>query len=175
MYLLMKDDSLTVDYMFVDEAHKITSSDKRSTIYFNIVDMLSRRQSKPHIIFASPNVPNPEVYLELVPGAEFLDNNMSMKYSPVTQFVYMVDYVDYSVNVYNQHLRQYDFLVNLAENAGLRDLVKFVSDDGSGAVKQNLVYCSSKDRTVTYAQEYAKLLVPLHNPKLDALAKDLIA
>lgn len=173
MYLLMKDENLTVDYMFVDEAHKITSSDKRSTIYFNIVDMLSRRVSKPHIIFASPNVPNPEVYLELVPGAELLDNNMSMKYSPVTQFLYMVDYVDYTVYVYNQHLRKYDFIINLAQNAGLRDLVKFVSDDSSGAVKQNLVYCSSKDRTVTYAKEYAKLLAPLHNPKLDALAKEV--
>ena len=173
MYLLMKDSNLTVDYMFVDEAHKITSSDKRSTIYFNIVDMLSRRSSKPHIIFASPNVPNPEVYLELVPGAEFLDNNMSMKYSPVTQFLYMVDYVDYTVYVYNQHLKKYDFLIKLAENAGLRDLVKFVSDDGTGTVKQNLVYCSSKDRTVTYAKEYAKLLVPLNNPKLDALAKEI--
>lgn len=129
MYLLMKDENLTVDYIFVDEAHKITSSDKRSTIYFNIVDMLSRRVSKPHIIFASPNVPNPEVYLELVPGAELLDNNMSMKYSPVTQFLYMVDYVDYTVYVYNQHLRKYDFIINLAQNAGLRDLVKFVSDD----------------------------------------------
>lgn len=173
MYLLMKDENLTVDYIFVDEAHKITSSDKRSTIYFNIVDMLSRRVSKPHIIFASPNVPNPEVYLELVPGAELLDNNMSMKYSPVTQFLYMVDYVDYTVYVYNQHLRKYDFIINLAQNAGLRDLVKFVSDDSSGAVKQNLVYCSSKDRTVTYAKEYAKLLAPLHNPKLDALAKEV--
>ena len=64
-------------------------------------------------------------------------------------------------------------MIKLAENAGLRDLVKFVSDDGTGTVKQNLVYCSSKDRTVTYAKEYAKLLVPLNNPKLDALAKEI--
>lgn len=64
MYLLMNDRNMVVDYMFVDEAHKISSSDKRSAIYFNIVDMLSERDCRPHIIFASPNIPNPEVYLD---------------------------------------------------------------------------------------------------------------
>ena len=132
MYLLMNDKDMVVDYMFVDEAHKISSSDKRSAIYFNIVDMLSERDCQPHIIFASPNIPNPEVYLELVPGAEFLDNNLAMQYSPVSQFVYMVDYVDYSVHMYNQRKRAYTYLTSLKTNAGLHDLISFVAQDGKG-------------------------------------------
>lgn len=173
MYLLMNDKDMVVDYMFVDEAHRISSSDKRSAIYFNIVDMLSERDCRPHIIFASPNIPNPEVYLELVPGAELLDNNLAMQYSPVSQFVYMVDYVDYSVHMYNQRKRAYTYLTSLKANAGLHDLISFVAKDGKGGMKQNLVYCSSKDKTVDFAKDYAKKLNPLNNDKLNALARDI--
>ena len=173
MYLLIKNHNLKVDYMFIDEAHKITSHDKRSTIYYNIVEMLTSRESKPHIIFASPNVPNPEVFLELVPGADILENNMSMRYSPVSQFLYMVDFVDHSVRLYNQHARKYTDLVPLADSAGLHTLIHFLSEKDPQKQKQNLVYCSSKDRTVEYAQAFAKKLNPLYNEKLDALAREI--
>ncbi|MGN1140929.1 MAG: DEAD/DEAH box helicase [Oliverpabstia sp.] len=173
MYLLMNDKDLVISHMFIDEAHKISSSDKRSTIYFNIVDMLAERENKPHIIFASPNIPNPEVYLELIPEVEFMDNNLAMKYSPVSQFVYMVDYVDYQVHVYNHHLRTYSYLASLAQNSGLHDLISFVAKDDSGDIKQNLVYCSSKDKTVEFAKAYARKLSSQNNDKLNALARDI--
>lgn len=173
MYLLIKDKSLDVDYIFIDEAHKIASSDKRSTIYYNIVELLTSRDANPHIIFASPNVPNPEVFLELVPGADVLENNMSMKYSPVSQFLYFVDFTDHSVRLYNQHAKKYTDLVPLADHAGLHTLIHYLSEEKAEKQKQNLVYCSSKDRTVEYAQAFAKKLNPLHNEKLDALAKEI--
>lgn len=173
MYLLMNDKNLVISHMFIDEAHKISSSDKRSTIYFNIVDMLAERENKPHIIFASPNIPNPEVYLELIPEVELMDNNLAMKYSPVSQFVYMVDYVDYQVHVYNQHLRTYTYLASLAQNGGLHDLISFVAKDDNGDIKQNLVYCSSKDKTVEFAKAYARKLSSKNNDKLNALARDI--
>jgi len=173
MYLLIKDHNLKIDYMFIDEAHKITSHDKRSTIYYNIVEMLALRETKPHIIFASPNVPNPEVFLELVPGADILENNMAMKYSPVSQFLYMVDFVEHSVRLYNQHAKKYTDLVPLSNRAGLHTLIHFLSERNGETQKQNLVYCSSKDRTVEYAQAFAKTLNPLHDEKLDALAREI--
>lgn len=173
MYLLMNDKDLVISHMFIDEAHKISSSDKRSTIYFNIVDMLAERACKPNIIFASPNIPNPEVYLELLPDAELIDNNMAMKYSPVSQFIYMVDYVDYNVQVYNQHRRTYTYLTSLAQNAGLEDLICFVAKGNNGEEKQNLVYCSSKDKTVEFAKAYARKLNSRNDDKLNALARDI--
>ncbi len=173
MYLLIKNHNLKVDYMFIDEAHKITSHDKRSTIYYNIVEMLTSRESRPHIIFASPNVPNPEVFLELVPGADILENNMAMKYSPVSQFLYLVDFVDHSVRLYNRHAKKYTDLVSMADHAGLHTLIHFLSERNAKKPKQNLIYCSSKDRTVEYAQAFSKTLKPLHNDKLDALAKEI--
>ena len=102
-----------------------------------------------------------------------MDNNLAMQYSPVSQFVYMVDYVDYSVHMYNQRKRAYTYLTSLKANAGLHDLISFVAQDGKGGMKQNLVYCSSKDKTVDFAKDYAKKLNPLNNDKLNALARDI--
>jgi len=65
LYLLIRHKNKDVDYLFIDEAHKITSKDKRSTFYYKNIDMLAQREKEPHVIFASPNIPNPEVYLKL--------------------------------------------------------------------------------------------------------------
>ena len=70
LYLLIDNPRIEVDYLFVDEAHKISSKGPRSTFYYKVVDMLCQRAKKTKVIFASPNIPNPEVYLKLIPGAE---------------------------------------------------------------------------------------------------------
>lgn len=64
LYLMINEPDIQIDYLFVDEAHKITGADKRSPFYYQVVNMLSERMHRPHIIFASPNVPNPEVFLD---------------------------------------------------------------------------------------------------------------
>ena len=64
LYQLINEPDIQIDYLFVDEAHKISGADKRSPFYYQVINMLSERQHRPHIIFASPNVPNPEVFLD---------------------------------------------------------------------------------------------------------------
>lgn len=64
---MINEPDIEIDYLFVDEAHKITGVDKRSPFYYQVVNMLSERPHRPHIIFASPNVPNPEVFLDTIP------------------------------------------------------------------------------------------------------------
>lgn len=70
LYYLIDNPTKTIAYLFIDEAHKISSIDDRSSFYYKIVEMLSARECKPHIIFASPNIPNPEVYLRLISDEE---------------------------------------------------------------------------------------------------------
>src|SRR5699024_8252913 len=65
LYTLIKYPDLLIDYVFIDEAHKISEKDVRSTFYYKIVDMLIQKANRPKIIFASPNIPNPEVFLKL--------------------------------------------------------------------------------------------------------------
>lgn len=64
LYLLLENPNFKLDYLFIDEAHKISSKDTRSPFYYKIVNLLSKREQKPHFVFSSPNIPNPEVYLK---------------------------------------------------------------------------------------------------------------
>ena len=68
-YLLTLYSNMPLDYIFIDEAHKISSKDSRSAFYYSVVEKLSARQTKPKFIFASPNIPNPEIYLQLIPDS----------------------------------------------------------------------------------------------------------
>ena len=36
LYILIDDPELKIDYLFVDEAHKISSNDKRSVFYYKL-------------------------------------------------------------------------------------------------------------------------------------------
>ena len=69
LYLLISKPDFIIDYLFVDEAHKISGRNSRGPFYYKVVDMLSIQTPMPHFIFASPNIPNPEVYLKLVTEA----------------------------------------------------------------------------------------------------------
>ena len=57
-YLLTLYSNMPLDYIFIDEAHKISSKDSRSAFYYSVVEKLSARQTKPKFIFDSPNIPN---------------------------------------------------------------------------------------------------------------------
>ena len=169
LYLLISDKNLRLDYLFIDEAHKISSKDKRSAFYYKAVDMLSWRKPSPHIIFASPNIPNPEVFLELIPNAEIaMDDRLASSYAPVSQMKYMVDFVERQARYYNPITKNFTFLTKLKDTANLQTVVFHV---GEGA--QNIVYCSSTNNAVQFARDYARLHKPRNIPELDALAKDI--
>ena len=79
LYILIDDPELKIDYLFVDEAHKISSNDKRSVFYYKVINKLEERNSNPHIIFASPNIPNPQVYLQtLSKGKQHIDEDSTV-------------------------------------------------------------------------------------------------
>lgn len=52
LYYLIDNPTKTIAYLFIDEAHKISSMDDRSSFYYKIVEMLSARECKPHMISA---------------------------------------------------------------------------------------------------------------------------
>lgn len=71
LYLLISKPDLQIDYLFIDEAHKLSGKNSRGPFYYKTVDMLLKRKKKPHFVFASPNIPNPEVYLKSHFGKEY--------------------------------------------------------------------------------------------------------
>ena len=172
LYLLISYPNININYLFIDESHKISARDGRSAFYYKVVDMLAERPIKPHIIFASPNIPNPEVYLKLVPGAP-IDQSaaLSTSYSPVSQLKYLVDLVQHRVQLFNERKQEMMFIKDLNATASIPDTIKEIISHSNK--KQSIVYFNSRDTAIEYAVNYADSLHPKNDPVLDALAKEI--
>ncbi len=151
-YLLLDKPDIPIHYLFVDEAHKISSKDSRSPFYYKIINILQERSQFPHIIFSSPNIPNPEVYLGLVPGlSPSNEMRITTAFSPVSQIKYVVDLIEGFVQIYNDYASRFLQVGTFHKPVSLMDFIRIV-----GRSRQNIVYCSSTKQTVDMAREYAK-------------------
>ena len=104
LYLLISQPKVQIDYLFIDEAHKLSGKNSRAPFYYKVVDMLLKREPKPHFIFASPNIPNPQVYLRMMTDIEAGDDSkLAITYSPVVQVKFLVDLKNHEIQVYNEH------------------------------------------------------------------------
>ena len=169
LYLLILMKDIPIEYLFIDEAHKISNKDGRSAFYYKVVDMLSQRSTPPHIIFASPNIPNPEVYLQLIPDVANRENyKIATKFSPVNQEKFLIDFKCFEMHYYNEATQKLTKYCSFPEDKGLLD---FVHELGESA--RSIVYSNSKDNVVEYALQYATQLQPLHDSDLDVLAQDI--
>lgn len=172
LYLLISNPDIDIHHLFIDEAHKISVRDGRSAFYYKVVDMLEERNVKPHIVFASPNIPNPEVYLGLVSGLEGTHTkSLATSYSPVSQLKYIVDIIDGKLQIYNEHTKQLSDISHIHEGYDSISIIKRLLRHAPG--KQSIVYFSSKDSAITTAYEYAKGIEDKKDPQLEALAKEI--
>lgn len=170
LYLLLEKPNFNLDYLFVDEAHKISSKDSRSPFYYKIIDLLCKRENKPKFIFSSPNIPNPEIYLKLT-NTDYCENNekMTTEYSPVSQIKYLIDLVDCEVKIHNDYKKEFISFSGIEDNTSLTTVIK-----GLGENSRNIVYCSSKSKAIESAIEYASLLhQKLDNSELISLSKEI--
>lgn len=169
LYLLISNPELNIDHLFIDEAHKISTKGSRSAFYYKVVDMLSRRDKKPNIIFASPNIPNPEIYLKLIPDAEVqFEQNLRTTFTPVTQLKYLIDLPNQEILQYNSYTDNFTNVANLKETVSFIDILNRV-----GSEAQNIVYCSSTYKAVELAREFAETRKPLDNKDLQTLSRDI--
>lgn len=170
LYLLLDRPEFKLDYLFIDEAHKISSKDSRSPFYYKIVDLLSKREKRPHFIFSSPNIPNPEVYLSLTADNENLpEERMTTSFSPVSQIKYLVDLVDHRICLHNDYSKDFIDIVDYKNDITLTQLIKVV-----GKGRKNIVYCSSTAKAISYALEYASKLSFLDDSnELTSLSREI--
>ena len=175
LYTLISYPEMSIDYLFIDEAHKLSELDGRATFYFKVTDMLIERPRKPHIILASPNIPNPEVYLEVLPS-EQIENPTYLKttFTPVSQMKYVLDIVTKEFKVFNEHSKKknpFEIIYNLNINDTTSTLIQKVIE--KHPCKSNIIYCSGRDKAVEMARIYACSLPYLENNVLDEVAKDI--
>lgn len=179
LYMLIAHPNLKIDYLFIDEAHKLSAKNGRAPFYYKVVDMLRRRKCPPKFIFASPNIPNPEVYLRLL--TDISEGNVSAlktSFSPVTQIKFLLDLKNKKMSVYNQHSKN---LIEVADvksgNIQLEDFLQIVeSQNRSSDVHnhhQTIVYFNSKSKAVNTAKNFADRLNDLNDKDLNALSNDI--
>lgn len=168
-HLLIERQDLTIDFVFVDEAHKISERGGRGSYYFKVIPQLRRLANPPAVVFASPNIPNPEIYLRTIPGVQSDKlRRLASRFTPVSQFKFFMDLPNNKVCIHNEHAKSLDYVYRIPADMTLSKIIHRV-----GRSKQNVVYCSSRRKVVDYAMEYASNLKPLNNQKLNKLAADI--
>ena len=147
--------------------------------------MLLKREHKPHFIFASPNIPNPQVYLRMMTDIEAGDESkLAITYSPVVQVKFLVDLKNKEIQVYNEHNGNRIHVANIHERKGRKPnltdiLLKFERmNDGlpEERRKQTIVYFNGRNKAIDAARKFSDELGDAgikNDPVLETLAKDI--
>lgn len=174
LYLLISKPHLRLDYVFIDEAHKLSRAESRATFYYQVVSILQNRPNPPRFVFTSPNIPNPEVFLRLIDDEEALEKALTTTYSPVTQFKFLVDLDHGTIDGFNHHTDGTTPLATFNQPMNLLAAIRFIHDSGKETrAGQTIVFHSSKNDAIVTAREFAVQMPDLHEENLDALAKDI--
>jgi hypothetical protein len=168
LYLLIRHPNISINLLFVDEAHKISTKDSRTAFYYKVIDMLVQRKDKPNIIFASPNIPNPDVFLGLIPNVDKDDKKLASLYTPVSQIKYVIDFIDDRIKFYNEHSQD---IVNLCDDIkyDFNTLLKKFYNSG----KNTIIYINNKDKVMEEAKEFANDLTDLPDKDLQHLSNEI--
>lgn len=146
-------DAVDVKYLFVDEAQKIVSeNDSRSSLYYHAIYETVRKFAT-KIVFASPNIPNPNIFLNIFEKDQ--RGSISVKEQTVSQNRYFVDLLAHRVSFFSdinkENVEQEIDTSHLASS--LYELLKTV-----GGNVNNIIYCNGTGETVRRACEFAKRL-----------------
>ena len=176
MYFLIKYKEIILDYVFFDEAHKISEKDPRSAFYYKDISLLSRNSDKTHIVFSSPNIPNPSIYSKLY-GENNVDS-YSSQFSPVSQFKFFIRQDCHSFMIWNDFA---DSAINLPypcsldKSSSLIDIVFKLTKNN----QQSIIYVNSVDHARMLAQKMYESygsqinVTNEHTEKLNELADDI--
>jgi superfamily II DNA/RNA helicase len=182
LYLLISNPEIQIDYLFIDEAHKLSGKNSRAPFYYKVVDMLLKRECKPHCIFASPNIPNPQVYLRMMTDIEAGDENkLAITYSPVVQIKFLIDLKQREIQVYNEHNNSRIHVASIKRyNASLIDILMLFEMLNRGLPekqrKQTIVYYNGRNKAIDAARRYSDALGYdgiKNDPLLETLSKDI--
>lgn len=169
LHMMIERENIHIDFLFIDEAHKISARGGRSTYYFKVLTQLGRQKKLPTVIFASPNIPNPEVYMNIIPGIKKADmKKLASRFAPVCQFKYFLNVPGRGGYYYNDYSKQFERCYTIPEGQELCDIVATVGQD-----KQNVVYCSSRRSVLEQAVKYARNIHLKNDESLNALATEI--
>ncbi|MGF3225936.1 DEAD/DEAH box helicase [Facklamia sp. P12932] len=153
-----------IDYLFVDEAHKLLSTkDTRTPLMYHALNMAKRKSI--NIYFASPNIPNPSIFLKLVNNTP--DESYAVKVDSVSQNKFFINcYTDSSfmISDFGNDIifPKFNFSGNF-----IKDL-KIILDVFSKN-RQSLIYCNTVYKTISTAFKYSEYLEDIVDEDINEL------
>lgn len=157
-----------IGFLFVDEAHKLAQEkDSRSiTTYSAIERTLDKFGTNVKLYFSSPNVSNPDVFLNLF-DKQNIGNYYKTDESPVSQNLYFIDILNNTVELIEKDDFQKIETVDFQEKfSNVSDVIKYLGENSN-----NLIYNNSKPKTINGAIDFVKT-IPI--PKDENLSFEII-
>lgn len=182
LYLLISNPDLQIDYLFLDEAHKLSGKNSRGPFYYKVVDMLLKRPQPPHFIFASPNIPNPQVYLRLMNDVieNGDENKLTSTYSPVIQVKFLMDFNSGKISVYNDKNGNTIHVAAMNDKEARLNKMLLLFEYNNSLLpperrSQTIVYYNGRTKAIEAARKYAesKFVTDKKDAELDALSRDI--
>lgn len=153
-----------IDYLIVDEAQKVISKkDARSSIYYHAIVETTRRFAT-KLIFASPSIENPELFLELFGKAT--NGALAVRERTVAQQRYFVDLVDRAQYFLSAASGGEGKLQAVPDARTPIQLVTSLSGE-----RKSIVYINSSAKSAEFALELAKTLPKATDPTIAELIK----
>ncbi len=139
-----------IDYLMVDEAHKLLSKkDTRTPLLYHSL-VLAKRKSV-NIYFASPNIPNADVFLKMINNST--EESKSVIESPVAQNRFFIDTVNdksFMISEFGKDIifSKFNFSDDKIEN--LKKVLETFSKN-----RQSIIYCNTVDKTIQTAIRFS--------------------
>ena len=151
---LSQENNPPIGFVFLDEAHKLANeNDSRSVTTYTAIEKTIKKYGNIKLYFSSPNVSNPEVFLKLFdrnkPNSTFRTSE-----SPVSQNLFFIDLLSKRIELIQKHESIEIKVQNLFQS--IETTTDLILHLGSG--KNNLIYCNSKAKTISEANELSKKL-----------------
>lgn len=164
----MEKNNPKIDYLFVDEAHKLLSQkDTRTPLLYHAL-VLAKRKSV-NIYFASPNIPNADVFLEMINNST--EESMTVTESPVVQNKFFIDTIaDYSVMIsdFGEDIIFPKFNFTDDKISNLKIILDTFSKNG-----QSIIYCNTVNKTIQTAISFAERINDVNSEEIKEIV-DLI-
>lgn len=139
-----------INYLLVDEAHKVLSeTDTRAPLFYHAL-MLAKRKSI-NLYFSSPNIPNTDIFLQLVGNST--EESLSIKETSVSQNRFFIDCIEKRSIFFSEYGKELALNYDGYSSTPKRNLINALNTMGKN--HQNIIYCNTKEDTINYALECA--------------------
>ncbi|MDP7689967.1 DEAD/DEAH box helicase, partial [Escherichia coli] len=150
-------DNMDVDFLFIDEAHKVLDKkNNRAITLYKVINNSIEKYGKLKVIFSCPVISNPDVFFKTfnIPNSK-KTRSLCIKESPVNQDLYFANYQDNNFVYFDSILnKKINFNVNNAYQNDF-EIIRGLAQQS----KSNLIYVSSKTECIRKCNEFLEYLI----------------